>query len=135
MALTIHHVGCLVEDIPAAVAAYRNVLPPDFMPQPVAVSSQKVRVAFVPAGNGTFLEFVQPDPGNSFLSRMLEKGISYYHVGYLCPDIEKSVETLISNGAHELNRFNSEAFEGRLCVFLITASQQIIELIESPQGT
>jgi hypothetical protein len=131
MGLTIHHVGCLVADIPEAIAAHRGVLPLDGRPKPVAVSSQKVRVVFLPVGNGTFLEFVQPDPDNSFLLRMLGKGITYYHVGYLCTDIEKSVKSFIKAGAHELNRFNSEAFEGRLCVFLITASQQIVELIES----
>jgi hypothetical protein len=55
--------------------------------------------------------------------RMLGKGITYDHVGYLCTEIEKPVESFTEAGAHELNRFNSEAFEGRLCVFLITASK------------
>jgi hypothetical protein len=132
MALTLHHVGCLVEDIPAALAAFPATSSSPNVAAPVEVASQKVSVCFLPAGNGTFIEFVQPWPENGFLLKMMRKGISYYHAGYLCRDLEESVQSLVAAGAHELNRFQSEAFEGRCCVFVITGQQQLIELIQAP---
>ena len=131
MQLTLHHVGCLVENIPAALATYAGTCNLKDIAAPTMVSSQKVRVCFLPSGNGTFIEFVEPGPDNAFLQKMLRKGISYYHVGYLCADLDQSVQSFIAAGGHELTRFQSEAFEGRECVFLITTQQQIIELIQS----
>jgi hypothetical protein len=131
MPLILHHVGCLVEDIPAALRTYAGMCPLEEIAPPVHVASQKVRVCFLPTGNGTFIEFVSPDPDNDFLLRMMRKGISYYHAGYLCAGLDQSVQSLVACGAHELTRFRSEAFGGRCCVFLITSEQQIIELIES----
>lgn len=131
MQLTLHHVGCLVENMSAALETYAGTFKLTDVAAPVFVSSQKVHVCFLPAGNGTFIEFVQPEPDNTFLQKMLHKGTSYYHVGYVCADLEQSVQSFIAAGAHELTRFQSEAFAGRCCVFLITAQQQIIELIES----
>ena len=134
MQLTLHHVGCLVEDISAALKTYEGTIPLTDIPAPVTVSSQKVRVCFLPSGNGTFIEFVEPAPDNNFLQRMLRKGTTYYHVGYYCKDLDSSVQHFLAAGSqafYELNRFQSEAFAGRYCVFLITAQQQIIELIES----
>jgi hypothetical protein len=131
MELTLHHIGCLVEDMAAALETYAGTPLATGASAPVAVSSQKVRVCFLPAGNGTFIEFVEPEPDNAFLLRMLRKGTSYYHVGYMCADLDKGVQALVTAGAHELTRFQSEAFGGRYCVFLITAQQQMIELIEA----
>jgi len=131
MQMTLHHVGCLVENISAALETYGGTNLASGASVPVAVRSQKVQVCFLPAGNGTFIEFVEPDLDNAFLLRMLRKGTSYYHVGYLCTDVEGCVKSLVKAGAHELTRFQSEAFAGRLCVFLTTSQQQVIELIES----
>jgi len=128
--MILHHAGCLVEDIPAALAAYAGTLL-NSPSEPVAISSQKVRVCFLPAGNGTFVEFVEPSPDNAALLRMLHKGISWYHVGFMCADLEGSVTSLLAAGARELARFRSEAFSGRECVFVVNAQQQMIELIEA----
>lgn len=129
--MTLHHVGCLVEDIPAAVATYQGTGLDRGASTPVAVRSQKVSVCFLPAGNGTFIELVQPDPDNAFLLRLLRKGTGYYHVGFLCADVKGCVDRLMEAGAHEVTRFQSEAFGGRWCVFLMTSGQQLVELIES----
>src|SRR6185437_3107846 len=131
MGLEFHHVGCLVEDISAALKSYAGTSLGENASAAVAVSAQKVRVCFLPLANGTYLEFVEPAPENTSLIRMLRKGISYYHVGYQCANIDAEVQQLVTAGAHELTRFASEAFAGRTCVFLITAQQQMIELIQS----
>ena len=98
----------------------------------MTVNAQKVRVCFLALGNGTFIEFVEPAPDNAFLLRLLRKGISYYHVGYTCANLEAEAQHLTAAGAHELIRFASEAFGGRRCIFFMTTQQQMIELIESP---
>ena len=131
MGLNFHHVGCLVEDISAALKSYTGTSLEDNASDAVTVSAQKVRVCFLALGNGTYIEFVEPAPENAFLLRMLRKGISYYHVGYTCANVDAEAQLLVTAGAHELTRFASEAFAGRTCVFLITAQQQMIELIQS----
>jgi len=128
--MTFHHVGCLVNDIPAALKLYQHTGLAAGASVPMRVPGQKVQVCFLPAGNDAFIEFVQPDPDNAFLQRMLRKGISYYHVAYLCSDVETCAGDFVRSGAHELNRFHSEAFGGRLCVFL-TTPEQLIELIQA----
>ena len=91
MSLTLHHVGCLVEDISAALATYAGTFSAADLAAPITVISQKVRVCFLPSGNGTFIEFVEPEPDNAFLHKMLRKGSNYYHVGYLCSDLDNSL--------------------------------------------
>lgn len=129
MKLTLHHVGCLVENIPAALATYAGTYPLADIPAPVAVRSQKVSVCFLPLGNGTFIEFVEPESDNVILLKMLRRGISYYHVAYMCADLDQSIHNFLAAGAHQLDKFQSEAFAGRECVFLKTAELQLIELI------
>ncbi len=129
--LTFHHVGCLVEKIEHALKAFEIL---SFFGQPSSpceVRSQKVRVCFQPLGNGSFLELVEPAPDNAFLLRLLRKGVSFYHIGCMCENIEAAVAEMTAAGAHELIRFNSEAFNGNLCVFLTTTDGQMIEMIES----
>ena len=131
MRLTLHHVGCLVENIPAALAAYPEACFAAGASEPVLVRSQKVRVCFLPSGNGTFIEFVEPEKDNVSLIRMLRRGVTYYHAGYFCRDLEECVRDFLAAGARELTRFASEAFEGRQCVFIVTPQRQMIELIQA----
>ena len=99
---------------------------------PVGIASQRVQVAFADAGNDVLVELVAPDPDNQFLNHLLRKGVSFYHLGYLCSDIQKACADFIASGATELSRFHSEAFEGRECVFYLTPVGQMIELIDNP---
>jgi len=128
----LHHCGCLTRTLVETVEAYRPLLGPALSVQPIPIATQKVQVGFIPLGNDTFLELVQPNPDNRFLNRLLDKGVSFYHLGFLCSDLKAKEEELLRLGAKVLARFESEAFEGRECVFLWLPNEQMVELIQAP---
>ncbi len=131
-ALRLHHVGCLVHSIAEAERTFVGTIVSGPPPESIWVSSQKVRVAFVGTTSGTLIELVQPDPDNQPLYKMLQKGISFYHVGFLCDDVNAKEKILIASGARIITRFCSEAFDGRECVFMLTQDGKMLELIQRP---
>lgn len=128
--LQFHHVGCVVRSIDAALKDYAGTVLEKPVAEPVRVLSQKVRVCFLPTSTETFVELVEPEQDNRYLNRLLDRGVTFYHIGFLCRSVEASERAFTQNGARVFDRFHSEAFEGRLCVFLFTAKGQMIELTE-----
>lgn len=125
----LHHVGCLVPAIEPAVESYSLL---GFECASVfTITSQKVRVCFLENGTGTVVELVEPAADNRFLGRLLEKGTSFYHLGFLCSDLDSTLRTMVGEGGNILTRFASEAFDGRQCVFVINPLGQMIELIQA----
>ena len=60
----------------------------------------------------------------------MKKRISYYHIGYKVDDIGNEVRRLESLNYKSLYFFNSEAFDGKKFIFLISPEAHLIELIE-----
>ena len=127
-----HHVGCLVTSIAGALQTSLGRLACGPITEQVRISSQKVSVCFIPIASGTFIELVEPDIDNKPLRRLLDRGTSFYHLGFFCKDIASMEETLTSKGARAFVRFSSEAFGTRKCVFMLSEVGQMIELIEAP---
>ena len=130
--LLLHHVGCLVESIEIAAAEYEATQSGTPAGPSTWISSQRARVLFVSLAPGIFVELVQPDSDNRFLNRLLRRGVTFYHFGSLCSNMKAAELAFAAEGARELTRFSSEAFEGRQCSFFLTATGQMIELIETP---
>ena len=129
-ALTFHHVGLLVDDIVASAENYAALVGKENISAPILVSTQKVKVCFVRTGAESFIELVQPTEEDSAVSKMLKKRVSYYHVAYKVKDIYAEIKRLESLQHKALEPFSSEAFNGKLCVFLFTPEVHLIELIE-----
>ena len=128
----LHHVGCLVPAIEEALDSYR-ALGYQVTGEPgISVVSQKVRLCFLSAGSGELIELVEPAEDNQFLRRLLNKGVTFYHLGFLCSDLGLTLDAMTNTGGRILTRFSSEAFEGRECVFVLTQLGQMIELIQAP---
>jgi hypothetical protein len=125
--LELHHIGCLCESIERAAPSYACVAAAP-VPDAVYITSQKVHVLMLPMANGVALELVQPDSDNRFLQRLLGKGVSFYHLAFLCDDVAGAAVGF--PGARELGSFESEAFAGRRCMFIVLPDGQMIELIE-----
>lgn len=130
--MQLHHIGYVVDDINKGIAAYQPLTSSEAKKNPEIfhIQDQKVKVCFLDLGNGTFLELVEPAEDNKPLRKMKKKGIGYYHLGFLVADIQKKIEELETAGYHRLNLFSSEAFQGRLCAFLLSPDLQLVELIE-----
>jgi catechol 2,3-dioxygenase-like lactoylglutathione lyase family enzyme len=128
--MRLHHVGCAVASIEAALPFYRpfcSEISPVYR-----VTSQAVAVCFVGQGNGTYIELIEPlEPNsNSMVRNLVRKGFTYYHLGYKVPDLDQAIARLVEAEYRPQEPFHSEAFEGKRCCFLTSPVMHMIELIE-----
>lgn len=125
-----HHVGLLVDDLEFSLNNYRILFGNENISDIFKVTSQKVKVCFVKVGDNSHIELVQPDGDGSPVSNLLKKRVSYYHAGYCVSNIFDAIQKLEELNYKALEVFESEAFNGRKCVFLFTPEAHLIELIE-----
>ena len=132
--ITLHHYGFLTNDTAAWLAENELLFgKPLKVFDTVHISSQKVKITFVQqAENSVFLELIEPSDDNLHLKKMINKGITIYHAGYTVSFeyFDETVKSFEDKGAHSLPVFNSEAFENKRCVFLVTRNLGMIEIIE-----
>ena len=128
--LRFHHVGLLVDDIETSANHYKAIFGADNISPISFVASQKVNVCFVKNGTDSYIELVQPADDTSVVSKLLKKRLSYYHVAYKVANIYEAITKLEQLNYKAMELFNSEAFDGKLCVFLFTPEAHLIELIE-----
>jgi methylmalonyl-CoA/ethylmalonyl-CoA epimerase len=125
-----HHIGCLVASIDDFKNENKEVWDEDKYSQVFLISSQDVKVCFLQMSTDTCLELVEPGSQNQPLAKLLNKGITYYHIGFISNTYDESVDMLINSGCRQLSEFKSEAFNGKRCAFFYHQSIRLIELIE-----
>lgn len=125
-----HHTGCLVEDLEIEKKYYREFLGFS-VGDNIYIREQKVTVCFVTLGTDIFLELVQPAEDNQSLRRMIQKGITYYHIAFVSDNFESEFQRLIKNDHLIVSKFRSEAFNNRWCAFFLTPDRKLIEVIEA----
>lgn len=130
--LRFHHTGCLTENIETSKEVYKNTLGFSSVSETFYISNQQVKVCFIEVAPEVFIELVEPQIETAFFAKILKSKNPFYHTGYFTGDFEKTLEELTGNGFYLVNRFNSEAFNNRLCAFLYTPQMQLIEIIEHP---
>ena len=72
-----HHVGIAVRDAASHAARYQNLFGLSPTTNIIEDELQKVRVALADAGDGVFVEFVEPLGEDSPVNRFLERGGGY----------------------------------------------------------
>ncbi len=128
----LHHVGIVVRNLEEAVRGYSQRFEFQETTVPFEDRAQKVRVAFVAVGGGTWLEFIEPLGADSPVSRFLEKNKGgYHHVAFEVDDIEKAVAEFEAQRAIVVCR-PVRGFEGRRVAFLFPNLQPslLTELVE-----
>jgi methylmalonyl-CoA epimerase len=128
--LTFHHIGLLVDNIGDSIQHYADLFGKENVSEIVEVATQKVKVCFVKIGEKSYIELVTPTDEDSVVSKLLKKRVSYYHIGYKVGDIAGAVEELERMHYKPLEFFESEAFDGKKCIFLISPDGHLLELIE-----
>ena len=125
--LTLHHIGVLVKQLEEAADTYRELRAQ--ISRPVVISSQGVRVCFADMGASATIELVETtEKGVS--QDLLKRGITYYHLGYTVPNFDAALEDLTRLNYVHLQTFQSEAFEGRRCAFLMSPVLHLVEISE-----
>lgn len=129
MNFEIHHFAYLTENIELSIKEMSSL---GFeLEGPIYdITAQKVSVCFMKNSNNIRYELVKPNADNQSLKKMISNGITLYHTGYLVRSINMSANYLIERGFFQVNKFSSEAFNGKKCSFFISPSKNLIELIE-----
>jgi methylmalonyl-CoA/ethylmalonyl-CoA epimerase len=132
--LRIDHLGVAVASIDEALPVYRA------LGLEVAhreeVPTQKVRTAFLPAGDSR-IELLEPTAPDSPIARFLEKrGGGIHHVCFAVEDIEATLATLAGQGFRLIHREPVPGADGRRVAFLHPGSGQgvLIELSEEKRA-
>lgn len=126
-----HHVGLLVSSIEDFKRENRSVWTEEKYSQTYFISSQHASVCFLHNSQDTCIELVEPGSDNKPLGKLLTKGFSFYHLGFISHTYEDSIEDLIRSNCRQLSEFHSEAFNGKRCTFFYHPQLKLIELIEA----
>jgi methylmalonyl-CoA/ethylmalonyl-CoA epimerase len=93
--LAVDHLGVAVASLDEAVKAWEAL---GFSTGPIHdVPSEKVRAAFLPAGEARF-ELLEPTEPGSVIARFLEKRSGLHHVCVLVDDLDATLERLRAGG-------------------------------------
>ena len=115
-----HHIGLAT-----------NVIDERFASQKIYDPIQRVNVAFVDL-YGTTIEFIEPASPDSPVHKILERGMSAYHICFKVPNIEKAIENARKHGcACFAQPVAAAAFGGKKIAWLRSKEFGIIELLES----
>jgi hypothetical protein len=131
--LKLHHNGCLVNNIEEFKSNNKLIWDETDYSDVFYIRAQDVSVCFIKNKTGSFLELVEPGATNHTLSRMLEKGIINYHLGYITSHYSLVIERCKQAGLHHVSEFNSEAFQDMRCSFFYHFQLGLIEIIEDEE--
>ena len=113
----VDHIGIAVRDLNAVLPYYTDTLGLPLM-KIEEVESQKVRVAFIDAGN-VKLELLEPMDNESAIFKFLEKkGEGIHHIAFGVVDIEQRMEELRENGVRLLSDKPNPGAGGAMVAFL-----------------
>ena len=127
----IHHVGYVVADLDAGVAALGRTFEVTVTHREV-MEAQGVE-ALMCEGAGGAVELIRPlDPEGAIARFMEKRGEGFHHVAFAVPDIEAALEGLAARGVELIDRHGRRGLGGHVVAFLHPRSTLgvLTELIE-----
>lgn len=113
----VDHIGIAVRDLEQVLPYYTEVLGCPLL-KIEEVESQKVRVAFIDAGN-IKLELLEPMDDTSPISKFIEKrGEGIHHIAFGVENIEQRMAELRADGVQLLSETPKPGAGGALVAFL-----------------
>jgi methylmalonyl-CoA/ethylmalonyl-CoA epimerase len=129
----LHHIGMVVPSIREAATQFERWLGLQEITLPFDDNAQRVRVQFVHAGMGTFVELIEPIDSASPVERFLkEKGGGLHHLAFEVADLDRALEENEGAGGRRLGN-PWIGFENRRLAFLIPRGglRLLVELVET----
>jgi methylmalonyl-CoA/ethylmalonyl-CoA epimerase len=128
---TLHHVGIAVNDLASGLAPYRAIgLEPDA--GVAAIPALRVRVATVQLG-GTFIELLEPMPGDGPLARFLSRrGPGLHHIAVGVTNLEAELERARAESLELVDQSPREGLHGTRVAFIHPRAMGgvLVELVE-----
>jgi methylmalonyl-CoA/ethylmalonyl-CoA epimerase len=127
----VDHIGIAVKDIDEALKFYCDALGLKCT-RVEEVEGQKVKIAFVPAGEVN-LELVQATDSESAIAKFIEKkGEGIQHIALKVKNIQETMQSLKENGVELIDAIPRKGAHGSKIAFLHPKSTQgvLIELCE-----
>jgi methylmalonyl-CoA/ethylmalonyl-CoA epimerase len=132
--LTLHHIGFVVADIPAAMDGFLHSLNASWDERIFEDPLQKVKVAFLSTRPGEpQIELVEPASDRSPVRKFLvEKGGGLHHFCYQTNDLEAELKAFRSRrGILVQHPRPAVAFDGRRIAWVLTRENLLVELLET----
>lgn len=128
----VHHAGYVVESIDASIEEYRNSSGLEWDGLVVHDPLQMVRVTFLGSEDASRIELVEPAGPHSPVNTFLASGGGLHHVCYEVADLTASIEHCRANGCTLVRvPMAAAAFGGRKIAWMVTATQQLFELLQA----
>jgi methylmalonyl-CoA/ethylmalonyl-CoA epimerase len=132
-ALTLHHIGCVVDSIEHRIESYKLALGSASVSQIFDDPIQRSRVAFLdlPTPGSVHLELIQPNAPDSPVAGFLEKGGGLHHLCYEVDDLQAHIQWMKSQRAMLIRSPKpAVAFGGRRIAWMRTPDALLIEYLE-----
>ena len=131
LALKLHHIGIVVQNINEALGEISNFLSFESTSLPTLVGSQKVNICFLKT-NSVYIELIEPADPDSPIISFVNEGGGFHHLCFEVDDIQQEIDKMVKNGAH-LVVAPVKGFEDRLIAFLMLNMKKtkcnLIELV------
>jgi methylmalonyl-CoA/ethylmalonyl-CoA epimerase len=131
LALKLHHIGIVVQNINESLGEISNFLSFDSTSLPTLVGSQKVNICFLKTNN-VYIELIEPADPDSPIISFVKEGGGFHHLCFEVDDIQQEIDKMVKKGAR-LVVAPVKGFEDRLIAFLMLNMKKtkcnLIELV------
>jgi len=131
LALKLHHIGIVVQNINESLGEISNFLSFESTSLPTLVGSQKVNICFLKT-NSVYIELIEPADPDSPIISFVKEGGGFHHLCFEVDDIQQEIDKMVKNGAR-LVVAPVKGFEDRLIAFLMLNMKKtkcnLIELV------
>jgi methylmalonyl-CoA/ethylmalonyl-CoA epimerase len=130
---TLHHLGVAVKSVEKAIPVYRDLFGYELFSGPFEDPLQRVSVCFLqrPGEGEIVVELVAPLEGETPISRILVKREGPYHTCYEVRNLDQALAELSAKKCIVISEpVPAVAFNQRRIAWLVTPTQQLVELLE-----
>jgi methylmalonyl-CoA/ethylmalonyl-CoA epimerase len=133
--MRIHHVAYVTRNIEQRAGRLIGLFSCRLAGPIVIDEGQGVRIQFLEMEDGSLLELLEPYGANSPVERHLKKGGGIYHLCFEVSDLNETLQRLQATGDAIVVRepTPAPAIDNRRVAFVVTADQDLFELVETPQ--
>jgi len=131
LALKLHHIGIVVQNINESLGEISNFLSFESTSLPTLVGSQKVNICFLKT-NSVYIELIEPADSDSPIISFVKEGGGFHHLCFEVDDIQQEIDKMVKKGAR-LVVAPVKGFEDRVIAFLMLNMKKtkcnLIELV------